>query len=351
MASGLSSNDHGEGVMLDLKQLNMAPDPIIDNLGHNFVTLKWSLIKDQRSYIIEEKDEYGIGRVFVGNVAECTLKGLEALSTHNYRLVIPTQNGQITSKWITVLTTKEPITADYLTRACRSKDLPRLRSLLEDVTRNCPRPNELINALDTKGLTPLMMCCIEGFTDGVCVLLSYGIDIDKKNNDYRTALMWACINGNTEIVNILIDNGANLTRTDRSGTNCLFCAADSDNPSTVKSVLNQNIIPVNLHNPSGWTVLHKLAAVNDVESSSEMVKILVEKGANINLRDKNGNTPILLAIINGNIHMVKALLHENANLTIENDLGNSPMTMAGSTEFVSRGPKSKTISSLLLKKI
>ena len=48
--------------------------------------------------------------------------------------------------------------------------------------------------------------------------------------------------------------------------------------------------------------------------------------------------------------MVKALLHENANLTIENDLGNSPMTMAGSSEFVSRGPKSKTISSLLLKK-
>ena len=112
------------------------------------------------------------------------------------------------------------------------------------------------------------------------------------NNDYRTALMWACINGHTEIVNILIDNGANLARTDRSGTNCLFCAADSDNPSTVKSVLEQNKIPVNLHNPSGWTVLHKLSAVNDVESSSEMVKILVEKGANINLRDNNGNTPV-----------------------------------------------------------
>ena len=50
MASGLSSQDHGEGVMLDLKQLNMAPDPIIDKLGHNFVTLKWSLIKDQRRF-------------------------------------------------------------------------------------------------------------------------------------------------------------------------------------------------------------------------------------------------------------------------------------------------------------
>ena len=116
------------------------------------------------------------------------------------------------------------------------------------------------------------------------------------NNDYRTALMWACINGHTEIVNILIDNGANLARTDRSGTNCLFCAADSDNPSTVKSVLEQNKIPVNLHNPSGWTVLHKLSAVNDVESSSEMVKILVEKGANINLRDNNGNTPVSLML-------------------------------------------------------
>ena len=48
MASGLSSQDHGEGVILDLKQMNMAPDPVIHKLGHNFVTLKWSLIKDQR---------------------------------------------------------------------------------------------------------------------------------------------------------------------------------------------------------------------------------------------------------------------------------------------------------------
>ena len=48
MASGLSSQDHGEGVILDLKQMNMAPDPVIQKLGHNFVTLKWSLIKDQR---------------------------------------------------------------------------------------------------------------------------------------------------------------------------------------------------------------------------------------------------------------------------------------------------------------
>ena len=48
MASGLSSQDHGEGVILDIKQMNMAPDPVIEKLGHNFVTLKWSLIKDQR---------------------------------------------------------------------------------------------------------------------------------------------------------------------------------------------------------------------------------------------------------------------------------------------------------------
>ena len=85
-----------------------------------------------KSYIIEEKDEYGIGRVFVGNVAECTLQGLDALSTHTYRLVIPTENGQITSKWIQVTTTKEPITADYLTRACRSRGGPNF--LYEPIT-------------------------------------------------------------------------------------------------------------------------------------------------------------------------------------------------------------------------
>ena len=72
------------------------------------------------SYIVEEKDEYGIGRVWVGSSNQCVLQGLDTLSSHIYRLTYQTGNGPVTSKWINVLTTREPITSDYITRACRS---------------------------------------------------------------------------------------------------------------------------------------------------------------------------------------------------------------------------------------
>ena len=156
-----------------------------------------------------------------------------------------------------------------------------------------------------------MMCAQEGFTEGICLLLENGAEIDKgkyrrladlvwsgslsecsANNDGRTALMWACFNGHTKAVNLLIENGANLKLKDRSGTNCLYCACDSDSPETLLAILEKKVIPVNIYNSSGWTVLHKLAAVYDTENSPKMLKLLLKYGANINLRDNKGNTPV-----------------------------------------------------------
>ena len=57
-------------------------------------------------------------------------------------------------------------------------------------------------------------------------------------------------------------------------------------------ITEKNIIPVNTYNSSGWTVLHKLAAVYDTENSPKMLKLLLKYGANINLRDNKGNTPV-----------------------------------------------------------
>lgn len=47
--------------------------PVAAKLSYNFVVLKWPEVRNQRSYIIEEKDEYGIGRVYVGAAATCRL--------------------------------------------------------------------------------------------------------------------------------------------------------------------------------------------------------------------------------------------------------------------------------------
>jgi hypothetical protein len=344
--SGVYANEHREPPNEGTVDVAL-PNLEIIKVDHQSVLLSWKEISNQKSYIIEEKDEYGIGRVWVGTASQCLLQGLETLSSHLYRLVMPTPDGQITSKWINVLTTREPITADYITRACRSTDLPRLQNLLAEVTNDHRRGKDLLNSLDSKGVTPLMMCAQEGFTEGICLLLQHEAEIDKVNNDGRTALMWACFNGHTKAVNLLIENGADLKLKDRSGKNCLFCACDSDHPSTLLAILEKNIIPVNTYNSSGWTVLHKLAAVYDTENSPKMLKLLLKYGANINLRDNKGNTPLLLGAISGNVSIVKTLLDMGSSLTLSNEKGNTPVTLATSPEFVSKGGRSKQIAELI----
>ena len=94
------------------------------------------------------------------------------------------------------------------------------------------------------------------------------------------------------MVNLLIENGANMNMKDRSGTNCLFAACDSDEPKTVKAILSRGVVDLNEFNSSGWTVLHKLAAVNNHEAAAKITPMLIKNGANPDLRDNNGNTPV-----------------------------------------------------------
>jgi ankyrin repeat protein len=60
----------------------------------------------------------------------------------------------------------------------------------------------------------------------------------------------------------------------------------------------------------------------------ELVKLLLEKGANINVRDENGLTPLMNAAIAGQAEVVRILLERNAdpNVAIADKDGNLTIT-------------------------
>ena len=73
--------------------------------------------------MIEEKETVGTGKVFVGHAQECTLRGLEPLTEHIYRMRCKTLNETTATPWLTVYTKKEPISCEHLIRACFSSGL------------------------------------------------------------------------------------------------------------------------------------------------------------------------------------------------------------------------------------
>ncbi|MFD1341993.1 ankyrin repeat domain-containing protein [Litorisediminicola beolgyonensis] len=77
---------------------------------------------------------------------------------------------------------------------------------------------------------------------------------------------------------------------------------------------------------AGWSALHFAAK----ECSQDLVKMLVEAGANLELRDRHGNTPLWRATLNykGGAEAISSLLEAGADPDAENRNGISPRAMA-----------------------
>jgi uncharacterized protein len=91
-------------------------------------------------------------------------------------------------------------------------------------------------------------------------------------------------------------------------------------------------------NKTGWTPLHY--AASSPESDTQVLALLLDKGAAINAASPNGSTPIMMAALYGTEAGVRLLLSRGADLKRKNDLG---MTVA---DFADRGGREKLAAQL-----
>lgn len=73
-----------------------------------------------------------------------------------------------------------------------------------------------------------------------------------------------------------------------SDWNCLHWAVQKENYNMVKILIEKHGFDVNSKSKLGLTPLHIACCHNNIE----MVKLLVEKGADVNARDNDGDMPI-----------------------------------------------------------
>lgn len=68
---------------------------------------------------------------------------------------------------------------------------------------------------------------------------------------------------------------------------------------------------INVKNLNGQTPLHVAILTNNIE----IAKYLIEKGADLNIKDCKGQTPLYLAILKNNVEIAKLLIKKGANIT------------------------------------
>jgi hypothetical protein len=94
-----------------------------------------------------------------------------------------------------------------------------------------------------------------------------------------------------------------------------------------KRVLNGKVdytLPEGEHTFKKWTALHQCVRI----TNTEMMKILLDRGANVEIKDADGETPLFVASSSGDPELVRLLLQAGANPNVKAKDGWSALMMA-----------------------
>lgn len=166
-----------------------------------------------------------------------------------------------------------------------------------------------VNQEDNRGRSLLMQAIINRKPEMAAILLELGADpgwVDRNNKDALDYL-FSRKQPDQEIANLLIDAGANINRVRGAGS-LLQMACDSNDLQLVRSLLDKGAEP-NIADPLGRTPLFTAVSAGN----QEMVKLLVDGGADLSVKAMNLSLP-QMAEIKQNMEMVNLLQTLSSNL-------------------------------------
>jgi ankyrin repeat protein len=175
-----------------------------------------------------------------------------------------------------------------------------------------------------------------------------------------TALIYAARSSAVDTARVLLEAGADVNQTSRYGWSPLLAATQNQNYQMGKFLLD-NGADVNLANKGGWTPLYLATDNRNIEGgdyptrtadmdSLEYITLLLDKGADPNARmvessetrtvftnqwlDEDGATAFLRAAQSGDIDLLKLLVERGADPTINTKLGVTPLAVAAGIGWV-----------------
>jgi len=247
--------------------------------------------------------------------------------------------------------------------------------------------------------TPLHAACVAGHPDIVELLLEASADIDARDINNQTPLHLAAMRGNVEIIRLLFEAGASLVKDNQGHTpaDCIIQhQRDSPDYEEIMTLFHEQMAPVrdirdmiesedvadrvakirrslvttdvtakdgkgrtlvlltceakylldeerldllrillelgadpNTGDVFGTTPLHDAS----LKDATTVARLLIDAWADMNVRDQFGNTPLHLACGCGSRGMVELLLARGADATAVNNFGANPL------KFMTDGPK------------
>jgi uncharacterized protein len=187
-----------------------------------------------------------------------------------------------------------PALAQELTRKQRAAELALIEAAEQgklDLVRRMLAEGAKIDARDGRGCTALLAATHGNQVAVARLLIERGADVNGKDAIQDTPFLYAGAEGRIEILKMTLPR-ANLKDTNRYGGTALIPAAHHGHVEAVKVLLGTAIDKDHV-NKLGWTALLEAVILGDGgKAHTEIVRLLVGAGANVNIADRDGVTPL-----------------------------------------------------------
>jgi ankyrin repeat protein len=189
------------------------------------------------------------------------------------------------------------------------------------------RPNVL-------GSTPRIKAARANRTDVAKLLIGAGAKVDAANNQGETALSAAAFNANTALAEVLLAHKAPPDTTDASGKGVIVYAAARGAARLVEMLLDAGVDSNRRYSADltalMWAAGHADNAPKD--GALRTVKLLMERGATIDLADDRGRTALMIAASLNHGEIAQTLLAAGADRSKRDKAGKSAADLADDPE-------------------
>lgn len=165
-----------------------------------------------------------------------------------------------------------------------------------------------VGVSDHRGRTAVTIAAFSGHAEVVTELVAAGADVDVQDDERYNAVLSCGVTGDVEVLRSVLRGRPDLTIRNKHGGVAIIPAAERGHVALVRELLDATDIAVDHVNDLGWTALLEAVMLGDGGAAHvEIVRLLLQGGADRAIADPEGRTALDHARERGHVEMVALL--------------------------------------------